>query len=189
MNSMNFWNNPKYKAIRVLLVIAVVVGAGYFTVKSQHTAPGNAGQVIDTSSMGSGLVFAETKSGGACTITVTNAANTSQSVALTGALASNGDCKLSAQQSGAAAQSMAAAMGAGSSVATPPAAANTGLVFSESTAGSTCTMTVTNAANTAQSVAVAGTIKGNNDCVANAKQSTAAAQTLAASMTGGASVQ
>ena len=200
---MNFWNNPKYRAARVVLLVIVVIGAGYFAVNSRHLTSGNAGQVIDTAAMqstasqngaasastGSGLVFAETTSGKACTITVTNAANTSQSIAIAGAISGNGDCRPNGSQSTPAAQSMAAAMGAGASVASPAVATGTGLTFLEKTTGSTCTMTVTNAANTAQAVTIAGTIKGSNDCVANSQQSSPAAQALAASMAGGASVQ
>ncbi|MEI8129891.1 MAG: hypothetical protein WCG55_00085 [bacterium] len=48
---MSFWNNPENNALKVLLLVVVLAGAGIFVVNDAHSGTGNAtGQVIGSSS-------------------------------------------------------------------------------------------------------------------------------------------
>ena len=43
---MNFFKNPKYKSIRVILLLIIVVGAVWFTVSNMHQSNSNQGSVF-----------------------------------------------------------------------------------------------------------------------------------------------
>ena len=178
--------------MKVLLVVIVVGVAGYFVVQSMHTNPGNKGQVINTASNAQNVATTvgaqgtmtqtEQTDGTTCTITFANSANPAQSITVAGTAGAEEACVPNAKQANSVAQGMAAAMQADTAAAKASQGGN--LVFAEQTTVSTCTITVSSATNSSQSIAVAGTA-ANGVCTPNAKQANAVSQGMAQAMMSG----
>ena len=48
---MNFFKDPKYKSIRIILLLIIIVGAGWFTYSNMQLSDSNQGRVIKQDSM------------------------------------------------------------------------------------------------------------------------------------------
>ncbi len=192
---MSFWNNPENNSIKVILLVVLLAGVGYFVYHDINK--GNKGQVYNPSQAqtvattttaaqnavpSGGLMFSETTSGKTCSVTVTNYANQKESITVAGTLAADGDCKPNVTQASSAAKAMAAAMGSMSVQTAVAATSKPGLMFSETTSGNTCSLTVTNAANAKESITVSGTLAADGDCTPNVTQASSAAQEMASAM-------
>ena len=44
---MNFFKDPKYKSIRIILLLIIIVGAGWFTYSNMQLSDSNQGKVIN----------------------------------------------------------------------------------------------------------------------------------------------
>ena len=198
--STSFWSNPENNSLKMLIIVAVVVLAGFFVYKAMNNG-GNTGRVVNvgndsslTDSEGApvvaqqgSLIFSETSEGNNCTMTVTNALNFDQSITVSGMLAADGDCTPNAKQDNPTSQGMVDAMNAGVVVNTDPET-QAGYIFSQTVSGNMCTLTITNNLNRNQSITVAGTVKGE-DCVPNSKQANAISQGMVNLMKGETPVQ
>ena len=61
---MSFWKNPQYSAVRVLIIVVLVIVAGYFAYKYENTSKQLKGQVISqTMVVGTTTTAGEVKSG------------------------------------------------------------------------------------------------------------------------------
>ena len=84
---MSFWNNPENNAVKVLLLVVVLAGAGFFVIKSAHPGVDNApGQVIVAGSAmgGNTLPRLNSNSSGAQSAMTSPGGGTSSLVTVTG---------------------------------------------------------------------------------------------------------
>ena len=44
---MDFFKNPKYKSIRLVLILVIIIGAGWFTMNNMNQSKSNQGSVIN----------------------------------------------------------------------------------------------------------------------------------------------
>ncbi len=106
---MHFWSNPENNSLKTILIVALIVGLGYFVYQSVQSVPlGGKGSVIDSEAIvGPGsYTFALSVSGSTCTMNVCTKNNPSQCIPLTGITAKNGMCNLDKTQSTSTAQKL-----------------------------------------------------------------------------------
>jgi hypothetical protein len=119
---MSFWNNPEYNSIKVLMLVVLLGGVGYFVYSNYNDTPlGGKGLVLNTSQSRNvaapaptptepGLIFMNNTKGTTCTMTVMSSLNHSESITVAGTTIKNGACKANAVQATPVAQKMAVAM-------------------------------------------------------------------------------
>ncbi len=116
-NKMNFWTNPENNSLKALIIVAILIIAGYFIYTAVHkNASTNTGQVIDTTSMAQPaststtaasqpFTYTTTVTGTTCSMDVCSTTNTAQCIPLAGTEA-NGTCTLNAAQPNMTAQGL-----------------------------------------------------------------------------------
>lgn len=105
---MNFWNNPENNSLKVIILVLVIAGAGYFAFQyMQNDSLGGSGRVINTNvAQSSGFTFKTEFNGPMCTVTVCSTGAGAPCVALLGKDNKGGSCKLDEQQSTPEAQGL-----------------------------------------------------------------------------------
>ena len=99
---MSLWNNPQNDSLKVVLLVIVVIVAGYFIFKSmQSNSLQSTGRVIDTSATSptAGFLFSTTANGVTCATRVCSESNQKQCLSLSGTVSKdNGQCVLDQKQ-------------------------------------------------------------------------------------------
>ena len=174
---MSFWNNPENNGVKTILIVIVVIVAGFFVYKYVHTnSLQSTGQVINTSSVAGGsssgqtVTFSIATNGSNCTENVCSSSG--QCVAMTGTSGAEGTCNLNSTQPNATAQGLLSVLN-GTNTTTPAQSGQT-VGFSITTNGSTCTENVCNASG--QCIAMTGTSAAGGACSLNATQPNPTAQ-------------